>query len=749
MVRAKGLDELFLAGSRPRFRRWYPVPAGVRERRALQDLAEPGRVNGGGTLQQARTATRAAIEGFVSDVVAARGEALLVMAAPGAGKSTALAEAVKRHRVEARIVVGTKALAKEQAEQHGYNLIVGRNGSNCERYDVVRALGEAGHPVEPLACGTPFKPRCPFRAHCRYFAQFERSGPRVAAAEQLFNRHFLMGGTLAVADDADLVRSLVERSQIRAEVLERADAQLAGGALEPERTVLRVIHHALIDAGNDWLSGGWAWDHIAGAAARQGLDLVSLVEALPARETLPEPFDDYDGYVSVATVEAVPPASVAALLTALREELDRFRAGEDFNSRIRVSHGCIEVGRVRVHICDREGVIIARMPMLVLDATPVAALVDDLTALHERLPDVTGEIALPANVAVVQYATGSNGHTSLRSEGTLERVLGEIQAQRHELPCDVRDEALVVYKEVLQRFEGASFAADRVLTFGAARGTNALAAVRRLHVVGRPHPPREDTFYMAQVIHHDEAAVSPEIVLRSRAFGAQACAIDVVDYADARMAALLKAARDDELSQVLHRARLLTLDPQAGMDGDARNGVRLVLHTSHPVPGLRVDRLIRDGADAGRDRNGERSRDARSRIEAAHRRLVAACRPVTIESVAAEAGASWRTARKHLGTTLHTPVEERLLNLQPEASPEARLGTRLHTPVIDLKGGVQTCPQTAAAGPGAESQSGRSHWTPCRGGCGGFMPPGQQCFECAAKAVRDWKAAQRERSAAS
>ena len=742
MPHAKGLDDLFLAGRSPRFRRWYPVPAAVRQRRAVRDLAEPGHVSGGGTLQEARTSAVAAIEEFVSGLRRNAGRALLVRAAPGTGKSTALAASVQRNRVDARIVVGTKLLAREQAGRYGYNLIEGRNRDNCQRYDVVRALGEAGHPVEALACGTAFEPRCPFYQGCPYFAQYAQMGPRVAPAEQLFNRLFWKGGTLAVADDADLTRALIERLHLDQAVLERADTQLDALGYEVERAVLLVVCHALIDAPKGWLLAGHAWDLLAGVAARYGFDFADLIEALPKREALPQPFDDADGYVSVRTVEAVPPASVTVLLAALREELDAFRLGEDFNSRIRIRKGMVEVGRLRDHISDREGIVIARLPLLVLDATPLRTLVDHITAMHERLPDVVADIALPANVTVVQYATGTNGYTSLRSDAQVARVLDEIAQERLASPCAPGEEALIVYKDTLARFASANFAQDRILTFGSARGTNALAAVRRLHVVGRPYPPLEETFFLAQIIHHEEVAVSPEIVLRSREMGAQRVAVDVADYADPRMAVLLQSAREDELFQVLHRARLLTVDPQSSMEAAVRSFVRLVLHTSHPVPGGRVDELILSTNDEGW--NEGLQLEAEKRISAAIARLRAAGLAVTVDAIVLEAQASKRTVRKYMGTRDHTPVDARW---NPVGVPRT-MGTKDHTSLKDSLRGMTFVPHAQTEISHGLSDA-RDHWEPCRGGCGPLMPPGQKCFDCAVRAVAEWKATNKKGKIAS
>jgi hypothetical protein len=122
----------------------------------------------------------------------------------------------------ARIVTGSLRLARELAAEHGYALVEGRHPGNCQRHDVVQALGAAGHDVEALACGRPDSPRCPSRKQCAYFHQFEQDGPRVGTSEQLFNRNFLASGRLAVVDDADLKRALVERVFLSKEDLGRA-----------------------------------------------------------------------------------------------------------------------------------------------------------------------------------------------------------------------------------------------------------------------------------------------------------------------------------------------------------------------------------------------------------------------------------------------------------------------------------------------------------------------------------------------
>ena len=95
--------------------------------------------------------------------------ALLARTSPGTGKTRAVADAIRRHRVRTRVVTGNLTLARELSDEHGYALIEGRNPNNCQRYDVVEALGSAGHAVAGLACSKKSKPCYPYRGECAYW----------------------------------------------------------------------------------------------------------------------------------------------------------------------------------------------------------------------------------------------------------------------------------------------------------------------------------------------------------------------------------------------------------------------------------------------------------------------------------------------------------------------------------------------------------------------------------------------------
>ncbi len=741
----KGLDDLFQAGQRPRIRSAATVPSAFGERRLPYATEAAGHVDGGGSLAEARSLTAATIDAFVSDARRNAGKARLISSSAGVGKSTALARSVSEHRTPARILVGTKQLAAELATEHDYVLIEGRNAENCERSDVAHALGEAGHDVERLACGTLQEPRCPARATCGYWAQFQEPGARVAATEQLYNPHFLAGGSLAVLDDADLLRSAIERRSLSTEMLARSVEQLRQRRRRPLARLIQLVQHAVIDAPDRPLIGAAVWDHLARVATRYRVDLGNLLRSLPEKPTTPEPDGEADGQVTLASIADVPPATILELVRALRDELPAFESGEDFNSSLRLGMQGIEVWSLRTPVPDQHGLpILPRMALLILDATPVDALVAHVARHHERLPDVRATVRLPENVTVVQFAGASNGHTLLTDEARLQAVVSEVVAERRAHPVARPEaEAAVVFKRHREAFLGAGFAESQVLTFGSVRGTNALVEAERLHVVGRPMPPSDDLVFLAQVIHHGGPAVSGQLALTPRVYGGQRTGIDVVDFADERVSALLRAQRDDELTQVIHRARLFTLDPQLGFErGEGRRHVRVVLHTSHPLPGLRVDELHLSAATP--DLNRQRQDDAERRVWHAITTLIAQGERLTDAAVAREAGASRGTVAKARARGIRPPAERGRIS-NTEATKE--LGTPVHTLREDLNKGVSTRPQTRETTPESNSPAlvggaaipDRPGYATCLGGCGEAVPAGQKCSPCAAAAVTAWR----------
>lgn len=683
----KGLDDLFFSGGHPNLRQHHVVPSIFGEQRRLRRAPTkpaPTRLS----LAKARTLTDDAIDAFVGDPDI-RGKALLVASDPGTGKSTAAARAVKAQKVEALFLFGTMALAEEFALRNGFDLVRGRNAENCERIEVVDALREGGFQIAHNACGTERYPRCHLRSRCPYFAQFEQPGPLVATSEQLYNPAALRTAKLVILDDADLLRVAIARVQVRLEDLSRAIEFLARNRGEGNvLALLRLLRDALESRPANGLLGSRVWDHLSQVAHQASLDLPALVRVIEPRK-LPalDPKAQGDESLSVEDVKRVPPATIRELVLALIEELPRFESGEDFNSRIRLVASGFEVGRLREHVeTEKEGRLIDRRALLILDATPLPSLIDHISRHHARLPDVHAPVELPANVHITQYFVHPNGHRAMGTETARQAVKAAIEDFRTRHPLDAEDEAVIGYKGNREFYQGLGFPEDRILHFGAARGTNALEDVHRLFVVGRPMHPPPEYFFIAQVIHHNDVPISDEIVLRPQYIEGTGQEVDVFDFVDPRMAELLRATRDDEMSQVIYRARPTSMPLQASFEPDGRERLHIVVLTSHAVPGLRVNEIIE--ADERIDINQQRQSDADIRIGAAIERLER-MGPASLNAIANEARADKRTVRAYLarrtfGEVVDTPKEGRHgANDDTGANGEA-----VDTPVRDISRGI-------------------------------------------------------------
>ena len=671
----KGLDDLIYGGELPRIRPFCRIPPEIGQSRRPRPSRAVGEIDVGDSLNDVRTLTRRTVQDFFRNYRSNKGKALLLSTSPGSGKTYAVADAVSNTTAAVRIVAGTKRLAREISETFNYVLVDGRNEINCERIDVVEALAEGGHDVGSFACGTPSSPQCPFRRSCAYWKQFDRVGTRIGTTEQIFNPNFLEGGDVIVVDDAELSRAMIDRSRLNIEAMNRTLYQLGGKSWLPERRLLMVVLHAIVDAprhesGHPGLSliGSDAWDHLYMTARRNGYRLEELLGALPEKSGLPQPRAQSDGVVIAEDVRAVPPRTVTKLIEALTAESPIFMRGEDLNSRIRIDASGIDVWQLRE--CNHpfgNRSSLADMALLILDATPVDVLVGKLTKQHERLPDVRSHVKLPENVTVVRYASSSNGHAVLADPIRMQTIISEISDERMRYPVDGPNlEAAVCFRSHRRTVENLGFAPSQVLTYGSGRGSNTLANVERLHLVGRPMPPGDDLIYLAQVLHQRESPIRRQIVMETRRYGGQSYESDVVDFQDERVSSLLKACRDDEIIQMIYRARLSALDSQVCPMVDSplspRKSVRLVIHTSHPVPGLRVDELR--FVSRRKDVNEIRRIEAEDRIMEAGRGLMQRGKEISVAAVAREAKSSWKTVSKVLGKPLHTLKHETLKGVQ-------------------------------------------------------------------------------------
>ena len=657
----KGLDDLLKNGHRPR-RRMVPRRPEVSGRRPHVTPA-PAPIPKGRPLADVQLETRARIRAVVDHPHTYRGRVAVIAAPPSVGKTSEVVEAILLARRAGRIVVATKAKAAEieARDPDRIHAIHGRNATNCANHEVAAAAGERGYDVASLVCGP-----CPFRYACEqsgYYVQFRQGGTLVGAVEMLYSRSFLEHGEVVVLDDATLERAMIDRRHIIAEQALRMAALPAVGS-GPLRELLTAVQRA-IDAVREDAGGGYApkrigplaWDELARAAGGAGA-LVRLIEALPdVRDLLPAPTGE-GGQLTVEDVEAAPPAVLEVLVRLLREELDDFRSGAEFNSGLTIHGGGVELLRLRPAVVNAEtgAPLLADRAVLVLDATPTLPLYESFAVGHRLTlrPEAVyaPDVGWPENVTITQLADRFFGKTAIATPEGRAATLRSLAGAMADYPGD--RPAVLTFKGLKDDVVAAGIPEDRVLTyFGGARGINSLENADVLYVVGRPAAPDATALQLAHVLHRGGPPLRSHLVMREEAYAGYCGpegggrAITVLDFEDRRVARLYRAHREDELLQAIHRARPLRVgDPQLTFfeaDGQRiarqalpRQRLRIVVITAHPVPGIPVHELI-----TGEERvsvNRARRQAARARVAAAVAQLEEEGVTVSVSTVKRIAG---------------------------------------------------------------------------------------------------------------
>jgi hypothetical protein len=261
---------------------------------------------------------------------------------------------------------------------------------------------------------------------------------------------------------------------------------------------------------------------------------------------------------------------------------------------------------------------------------------------------------------------------------------------------------------------------ERVLYFGNVRGSNAVRDADVLIVIGTPGMASDDAYWLACAAYRGQAEPpSRRMLMKPQAYGGWRDArgfgreIDILTFADARVAEIYEGARRDELIQAIYRCRPFDID----LAGSERSELTVVLLSAMPVSGLRIDELRMGG-------NGARSEEADSRLQLAVEALQAAGSSPASRELAAAAGTSVERAQayKRRVSAVRSPTyKETLIQVGDQAA------------------------ETPASRTQPFSANRPEHWQPCPGDCGTWVPPGQKCFACAADAVAAWNAPQRRR----
>ncbi len=524
------------------------------------------------------------------------GAVTVVEATPGIGKTSTVLSALSGSSVRAAFTLPTLALAGEviaEAARRGLrgSYVEGHNEANCRRIDVVRRLREQWLPIASFACGTKDSPRCPYRTGCTWWAQFEDNAQViVGSTDQLFNPSFLSGRELIIVDDPRPA-AFLDEERFSLEDLPSPEETPRGSL----RRLVEVVRAALKRAEDGHLTGAEVWDGLWRAARREGRDLSDLIRGSgTALRMKPDAAADLD------TILAQPWQRLRPLAQVLGEELPAFLSGRDFNSYLSYNACAIALTRPRA-LPPRRG--LGQATILWLDATPNWPLLRSIIGTRKLRHHVVAVLSAPG-VQLTQDLRLRTAKTSMRKPENLRQVQRALTTiSNGPGPSD----GVIVYTEQREAMVDTGFLTKNIETWGRARGTNRLEHVDRLFVVGRPQPPlREVIWPLAEALFHDdEKPIDGDLGYAWRRFEGQEWEGNFLSFEDARAEEVLKAHREAEVYQAVHRARLVS----------RTTPLEVHLLEPIPIPGLRIEKLEFD--DTRPSENERRHQDAFARIDVA------------------------------------------------------------------------------------------------------------------------------------
>jgi hypothetical protein len=272
------------------------------------------------SLDQARAGIKQHIEARLNGE---RG-LLIVTGPPGIGKTTIAKKAAEQiaHETDRRIAwFGTRHDQFDVVPRSpGWLHVEGRHGDNCEIAHIAEMVGNKGWPVSNLLCDN----RCQVgRRRCTYWRQWQGEADRFMPAQHLIAAALWdRPDLLLVCDELDIHHFVPEPVRLDLNGIGRYIV------LQPElRDVLNSLMAFVAANGQEYL---------ADAPLYKALDQIlpdrpSLAQIVPGDSS-----DDLDAWA-----DNLPDARIGECLSELCRELERYRQGQRFVSRVAVYGGNI------------------------------------------------------------------------------------------------------------------------------------------------------------------------------------------------------------------------------------------------------------------------------------------------------------------------------------------------------------------------------------------------------------------------
>ena len=499
----------------------------------------------------------------------------------------------------------------------------GRNGKNCVQFGVIEAARDAGYgsATGALICGTREKPICPSFGTCVYQGQFQRPGSHVAPVEIVAQRPTSTEGKeVVIVDDVD-GSQLLDQVAVTGKTLESAHRS---PSFADVREITELLDDALREAPGKGVYHTEAFALLEYMARRRGTTLEAVLAATPPSVGLaPE--------ATVSGFAAALPGQLVELIGQLHQEFAWYRSGEPFTSGIRIRATGIDLARLMTPVVKADGTTsLTNKAVAVLSSTPSPLLRQwtNLLGLEVAKP-YQPKVALPPSVRVIQDVGGFYGKTSTaqRDPTTLLR-----RAKTYLDETQARNPAVITHKAMKEQVaETLGIPLERVLHFGNLRGSNAVRDADVLLILGTPGMDPEAAYWSACAAYRgDGHPPSRKMEMRWQAYGGwcdqrgRGREIEVLTFADERVAEIYESSRRDELVQAIYRCR-----PHDRALG--RDALTVVLMTAMPVEGLRVDEVRFSG-------NAARAEEAVERLDWTYERIGSATTHVASRALAEAAG---------------------------------------------------------------------------------------------------------------
>lgn len=463
---------------------------------------------------------------------------LVVTSPPGTGKSHAVSE-LGTEFVVAWIAERHEQVASVKALQDDYRHIQPCSRANCPQSEIHYALARAGRNTWPL--------------HKRHGCEFGKQYSNVVSSvfmPQHTRTAYVVKGDSIVVDELS-IGNWIDEDVVTSEDVERALCVSWNLTEKKNWLIAEKLLRAVADAMKvDGLRSKALFDHLNSRVFGKLANIVrTLAEDGIASELRPTYLVKEDDEEALEKIQRLSPVVLPVVLAALKDELEKWERGAEWNSCIHTSGGALHILKPRQFPTEGE-----LPPIALLDATADEELLrllgwGDVEIVHEG-------VTPPPNMRHVAVRTGKRySKTSLVDSWyagkRLKTTIAEAKYLLRQLNPDGRLRVGLVTFARCEHEMRKALGIRRSGHFGAMRGSNELADCDVLLVIGTPVPNLEQLVWYARMLYRDDPEPIEEPTRDEKGR---------LRFSDERLVRLVEYFSHAELTQVAHRNRPLRYD---------------------------------------------------------------------------------------------------------------------------------------------------------------------------------------------